>query len=99
MIKVFLRALQIKSLTDCVETEFVPESLMPCPPLHVYVHSILPYIQLYLHTHHSDLYRQLSERKVHASLQLMSFYQVGRLDAVYKLTGYPGVQVRIILTT
>ncbi|XP_055510244.1 uncharacterized protein wu:fj29h11 isoform X2 [Leucoraja erinacea] len=78
----------VVQLSSCVTVEAQTEDFRLCPRVQNFVHSIIPFIQRWFY-HHSDLtdvYKELQDSNIAASLKSMAFYQVGKLYLYYQLT-------------
>ncbi|XP_013395426.1 uncharacterized protein LOC106162632 [Lingula anatina] len=91
----FFKAVGIKTLSEGVEQEVVPESTRPSPEVQQYIHKVVPYIQQFLFSFHPTVYKKLQEKKVSAVLKLLLFYQSSKLDVVYRLRDKPRVNVTV----
>ncbi|XP_032900561.1 protein NO VEIN-like isoform X2 [Amblyraja radiata] len=78
----------VVQLSSCVTVEAQTEDFRLCPRVQNFVHSIIPFIQrlFYHHSDFSDVYKELQDSNIAASLKSMAFYQVGKLYLYYQLT-------------
>ena len=73
----FLKFCGIKTLSECIRTDYITESYQPCAPLQQYVHDVLPYLQKELFNSHRDIHDDLqSKLNVKEILRNMMFGSV-----------------------
>ncbi len=80
----FMGALGILKLSDCLTVDYTTELYRPCPPLQKYVYDLLPYIQKLLYSDYTEVYDAFKAISVEKHLASMSFGSVSIIRLVLR---------------
>ncbi|XP_068725664.1 uncharacterized protein [Montipora capricornis] len=92
----FLKICEVKTLSECVRTEFTPSLVeYGCVPLQRYFYNLMPHVQRFLYSKNPDVYYELNNQEFAQKLLQMQFNSVKSLETVYSLSTHPDILIPI----
>ncbi|XP_067914661.1 uncharacterized protein wu:fj29h11 isoform X3 [Heterodontus francisci] len=84
----FFEICGVEQLSNCITVEAQTEVFRICPRVQNFVRLVVPFIQRWFfhHDDFSDVYQELQDCNIAASLKSMTFIQVNKLYLFYQLT-------------
>ena len=92
----FLKACEVKTLSECIVKEFITESaFFECVPLQKHFHQMMPFVQRFLYSKNPTVYDELIREGFTQKLLEMQFASVKSLETVYSLSTHLDVRIPI----
>ena len=96
LVLLFLKICEVKTLSECVRTEFTPSLVeYGCVPLQRYFYNLMPQVQRFLYSKNPDVYYELNNQEFAQKLLQMQFNSVKSLETVYSLSTHPDILIPI----